>query len=139
MLKQEEVEREEERLRALARELSDEDRKAFFEAFSKRVKDPDTYAVLNWFFPVGIHHFYLRRWARGLADIGLMLAGIALIAGGAIPLGVLLIGMVVVWELWALFRSQVIVQDWNNRTFRELLKRYGRGIPRSHCPHIPDA
>jgi len=52
MLKQEEVEREEERLRALARELSDEDRKAFFEAFSKRVKDPDTYAVLNWFFPL---------------------------------------------------------------------------------------
>ena len=129
MLKLDDVEREQERLRALARALSDEDRKVFFDELSRRIKDPDTYAVLNWFFPVGIHHFYLGRWSRGLADLGLMLAGIALVVSGAAPVGIVLIGMVVVWELWALFRSQVIVQDWNNRIYRELLKQYGQHAP----------
>jgi hypothetical protein len=40
-------------------------------------------------------------------------------------LGILLILLVSIVELWALFRTQVIVQDWNNRVAEELLQRYG--------------
>jgi hypothetical protein len=40
-------------------------------------------------------------------------------------LGLGLILLVSVWEPWALFRVQIIVQGWNNRLYRDLLKRYG--------------
>ncbi len=50
MLIQEEVDKEEELLRARVNKLSDSNRKSFFSKVKKRIKDPDTYATLNWFF-----------------------------------------------------------------------------------------
>ncbi|WP_111494859.1 TM2 domain-containing protein [Marinobacter bohaiensis] len=125
MLKQSDVDSEEERLRNLAGKLPDESRKALFGELRGQIKDPDTYAVLNWFFPIGIHHLYLRRWFSALADIGLIAIGIVLLVLDFLWAGVILIGVVSAWELWALFRSQIIVQDWNNQAYRSLLEKYG--------------
>jgi TM2 domain-containing membrane protein YozV len=123
MLKQEEVEAEEESLRKAIRELS-EDRKAeFYRQAGKAVKDPDTYAALNWFFIAGLHHFYLGRWQLGLLDLGALVIAIACFSAGLIWAGVALLVVVYSWELWQLFRSQIIVQDWNNRLYRDLLRR----------------
>lgn len=76
MLDRDSVEAEEEQLREAAAALPDEQRRGFYREVKRELKDPDTYAVLNWFFLVGLHHFYLRRWGRGLLDIGLVIAGI---------------------------------------------------------------
>lgn len=124
MLNRGDVEAEEERLRNLANSLPDERRKAFYREASRQLKDPDTYAVLNWLFITGLHHFYLRRWGRGALDLGLFLVGIWLIVNQAFVLGGALILSVFVIECWALFRAQVIVQDWNNQVYRRLLERY---------------
>ena len=56
-LRSEEVEREEEELRASVRELDESQKKIFYYFFSKKVKDPDTYATLNAFVFNGLHHF----------------------------------------------------------------------------------
>ena len=125
MLNQHEVDSEEERLRALAQALPDMQRKAFFEDAKERLRDPDTYAVLNWFFLAGLHHFYLGKWIKGLCNLAVFVAGIVLIFVQSAWLGLGLILLVSVWELWALFRAQIIVQDWNNRLYRDLLKHYG--------------
>jgi len=45
-------------------------------------------------------------------------------AKGLVLPGVILLAIVYSWELWQLFRSQIIVQDWNNRLYRDLLRRY---------------
>jgi len=125
MLDRRAVEAEEERLRALVARLPDERRAAFHRASRERLRDPDTYAVLNWFFLVGLHHFYLGRHGRGLLDVGLVALGIGLIVAGYWMSGLIPIAAVLVIELYALFRSQVIVQDWNNRIQREILHEQG--------------
>lgn len=122
MLKKQWVDQEEERLRALVSELPDNKRKRFYEQLQPRLKDPDTYAVLNWFFAFGIHHFYLGRWINGLVDVGLMLLGFGLFFTPLVLLGVLIWIGVAVWELVNLFRSQIIVQDWNNKASEAVLK-----------------
>lgn len=125
MLDQRAIEAEEDRLRTVAAGLPDRERAAFHREARRRLRDPDTYAVLNWFFMVGLHHFYLGRYGRGLLDIGLVAAGIGLMIGGHVLFGIGAILVVFIVELQALFRSQVIVQDWNNREQRKLLREYG--------------
>ncbi|MGO3296966.1 TM2 domain-containing protein [Marinobacter sp.] len=124
MLKQEEVDAEEESLRKAIRELSEERRAEFYRQAGKSVKDPDTYAALNWFFVAGLHHFYLGRWQWGLIDLGALFVAIGCFLAGLIWPPVVLLLTVYSWELWQLFRSQVIVQDWNNRLYRDLLRCY---------------
>ena len=125
MLDQRAVDAEEDRLRAAAAGLPDKERAAFYREARRRLRDPDTYAVLTWFFMVGLHHFYLGRHGRGVLDIGLVAVGIGLMIGGHVLAGLGPILAVFILELQALFRSQVIVQAWNNRIQRELLREYG--------------
>jgi TM2 domain-containing membrane protein YozV len=127
VLRQQEVDAREERCasgRPLARARRRSSR-AFYQAVRHELRDPDTYAVLNWFFVAGLHHFYLRRWARGALDLGVFVLGLVLIFTGAIWIGMALIAAVAVLELWALFRAQIIVQDWNNHVYAQSLKRHG--------------
>ncbi len=122
MLQQERVDEQEEALREKVRGLSEEQRKAYFKAFNKRLKDPDTYASLNYFFITGLHHFYLGKWLAGLFDLGVFVLGVVLIVVGLWPFGVGLIVLMSILELWALFRAQVIVQDYNNRQSEQILQ-----------------
>lgn len=119
-LRAEAVKDEEEALREKIRQLDDKQRQQFYGAYNKQLKDPDTYAVLNWLFLAGLHHFYLGRWARGMINLLLMLGGIAMLFFIP-PLGMLMILLVLVIELPALFRSQVIVADFNNQLAQGLL------------------
>lgn len=125
MLDQRTIDAEEDCLRAAVASLPDSERAAFHREARRRLRDPDTYAVLNWFFMVGLHHFYLGRYGRGLLDIGLVAAGIGLMIGGHLLVGLGAILVVFILELQALFRSQVIVQAWNNGLQRQLLGEYG--------------
>lgn len=126
MLKRAEVEAEEERLRARARALPRAQRAAFHREATRVLRDPDTYAVLNWFLVVGLHHFYLGRWARGALDVAAVAVAIPLALAGELVAAAALVGAVAVAELWALFRAQIIVQAWNNRRLRGLLERHER-------------
>ena len=65
-LKAHQVEQQEEILRSQIGELDKLTRKKFYTLYSTLLKDPDTYAVLNFFFLTGLHHFYLGRTQAGL-------------------------------------------------------------------------
>ncbi|EKE83850.1 membrane protein [Idiomarina xiamenensis] len=117
---------EEEQLRQQIRQLSDEQRKCYFRHEQQRLKDPDTYAVLNYFFLAGLHHFYLGKFARGMVNLVLMLIGILLLKplpwlGGGLIVAVLLI------ELPQLFNAQNIVHRHNNQQIRDLLQQVKMG------------
>ncbi|MFC1537070.1 TM2 domain-containing protein [Pseudomonadota bacterium] len=120
-LKQREVDAREEELRLEARELLDEQRKAYFEQTERRLKDPDTYAVLNYLFIAGLHHFYLGRWFRGLINLAVFSGGIYLMYLDQWKNGFIVIGIITALELYALFRSQIIVKHYNNRISEEIL------------------
>ena len=78
---------------------------------------------LEWFFIAGLHQFYLGRWQLGLLDLGAQVIAIGCFISGLVWAGVAVLVIVYSWELWQLFRSQIIVQDWNNRLYRRLLSR----------------
>lgn len=113
----EQLHEEEEQLRKQVRELSTEQRKQFYQLQEKQIKDPDTYAVLNYFFVAGLHHFYLRKYLWGSIDLTLMIVGILTFPIG----GFVLLILLVLLELPQLFMSQRIVQRYNNQVMRDCL------------------
>lgn len=116
------VHRETERLREQARALDDEQRRRFYEQAGARLRDPDTYAVLNWMF-FGFHHFYLGRWLRGAVNLLIVALGVLLMAAGLVAIGASIVIALSVVELLQLFRSQVIVADYNNDVQADVLQR----------------
>ena len=121
MLDASEVEREENRLRDAVSALPDDARKRYYEQLRERIKDPDTYATLNWFLVAGLHHFYLGKTARGMINLIVFAVGVLLIFTLP-PIGIAIITVIFIVELWALFRSQIIVRDHNNRVSEETLQ-----------------
>ena len=130
----EKAQAEEKRIRELINCLPDEDRHALYAAIEKQLKDPDTYAALNFLFIAGLHHFYLGKWRRGLVNIAVFCLGSAMLIidlfGIYVPmidqsslvlalsswqLGLGLLVGISVLELYELFRSQGIVQNYNNQ------------------------
>tara|TARA_A100001011_G_C14216237_1_gene802165 strand:+ start:736 stop:1161 length:426 start_codon:yes stop_codon:yes gene_type:complete len=123
-LKTDQVEQKEEILRSQIKELGEKKRKKFYSLYSDQLKDPDTYAVLNFFFITGMHHFYLTNHLQGSLNLSGLVIGLILIFGGSengLIAGFSLIFLVIMIELPALFRSQVIVKDYNNRLAIETL------------------
>jgi len=126
VLNRETVEREEEALRAAIAKLPDPSRAALYREAEKKLRDPDTYATLNYLLIAGLHHFYLGKWPRGAAELGDAIAGIALLFTDYWPLGLLVLLGIAALELYALFRSQLIVQDYNNGVLRAALEHQTR-------------
>ena len=126
MLSSEQVLEAEEQLRKSVRELPDDKRLAFFKEAEKKLKDPDTYAALNYLFIAGLHHFYLGKWVRGLLNISVFLAGVIMLFTPLTIIGILLIAAITVVELYALFKSQTIVQAHNNRIMEQVYRDINR-------------
>lgn len=123
-----EIERQEEELREQLEALSDGERKQFYAQAEAAFKDPDTYATLAYLFVSGLHHFYLKRWRRGLLDLGLNALGLALVIAGIVMeswvVGLAGLGVwigVSLWELGYLFKSQAIVREYNLQQQRAIL------------------
>ena len=128
-LKSEEVEQKEDELRSEISALNEEHRKFFYKSFSSKLKDPDTYAVLNFFFITGLHHFYLGNHIQGSINLSGLLAGVILMLGGIDGpwlLGLSIIMLIILIELPALFRSQIIVKNYNNLLSEQTLKTIKR-------------
>ena len=127
MLDQHRVNAEEEALRQRVRDLPDAARARFYSEAGERLRDPDTYAVLNFSLICGIHHLYLRRYALWLFEFLVGVVGVVLLVTPWLPAGVVLIAALFIAELYCLFRAQLIVQDYNNRVMREVLAGMGFG------------
>lgn len=127
MLSSAAVQETEETIRQQVREWPDEKRLRFYTEVEKKLKDPDTYATLNYIFIAGLHHFYIGRWLYGLVNIAVFWLGVLLLFTDPLWLGILLIAGVTLLELYELFRSQLIVQQYNNQvmqeTYQSLLKQ----------------
>ena len=122
-IKKEVVFEREESLRLSVRGLDDDDKKLFHQKFSEDLRDPDTYAVLNFFFVAGLHHFYLGKNLRGLVNIIVFSVGVVSIFLNLAGLGLTLIIAIVLIELPALFRAQLLVSHHNNELSDRLLQQ----------------
>lgn len=122
MSSKKEVQEKEDSIRTLVRELPDDGRLMFFKETEKKLKDPDTYATLNYIFIAGLHHFYLGKWGRGLVNIVIFWVGVTLLFTDYVGVGVIIIMALSIFELYELFNSQTIVQKHNNNLMEEIYR-----------------
>lgn len=120
------VQEDEERIRQLVRELPDDKRLIFFKQIEKGLKDPDTYATLNFLFIAGLHHFYLGKWVRGLINIIIFLIGVFFVFAGFVGMGIFILIAISAIELKALFKAQLIVQDYNNEVMKMIYREVSK-------------
>ncbi len=124
-LNKEELRLEENQLREQVASLSVEQKRKYYAQELQQIKDTDTYAVLNWAFVAGLHHFYLGKWQRGLINLTLMLVGLFFYILGPFNLvGAALILFVFIIELPQLFNSQNVIHRYNNQLMKKLLKQF---------------
>ncbi len=127
MKSKQQLEQDEEEIRILVRKLPDEQRSIFYSQVEENLKDPDTYAALNFIFIAGLHHFYLGKMIRGTINIVIFLIGIAWIIAGHLIIGIVFIVAISAVELGALFQAQQIVKAYNNnimqRIYQELIQK----------------
>ncbi|WP_404399950.1 TM2 domain-containing protein [Idiomarina seosinensis] len=116
---------QEEALRNKIRKLTDEQRRGYYRQERRQLKDPDTFAVLNYFFIAGLHHFYLGNRLRGSINLLVMLIGLAMLPVFA-PVGIVLLVGIFVVELPQLFKSQRIVYAHNLATMRQILSQVSK-------------
>lgn len=107
-----ELEKKEDILKDQIKQLSEEKRKAFYQLQLKKLKDPDTYASVNWLFLGGFHHLYLRKYALFFIEFTLLiLCIIGLFLGHSSAIFILL--AISLYELPQLFFSQKIARQYN--------------------------
>ncbi|WP_432463877.1 TM2 domain-containing protein [Agarivorans sp. QJM3NY_33] len=123
MTRRDDLEVQQEQLRAEIRQLSAPLRQQFYQLWEKQVKDPDSYAVLNYLFIAGLHHFYLGKWQRGLINLTISLMGLSILFSPYWIWGVSLLLLVSLIELPALFRAELILLEHNNKSMQTLLKQ----------------
>lgn len=132
MLDKTTVNQEEEAIRLAIREFPDETRARIYADITASLRDPDTYAVLNYSLVAGLHHFYLGKYLRGVLEFAGFLLGVYLIYRGGVEagghmimyFGIALVAVLIVVELMELFRAQIVVQDYNNRISRQVLANH---------------
>ena len=122
-LKKDLVEYQSQHLKEKVRELNEDQRRRYFNLFEPAIKDHDTYAVLNYLLLPGLHHFYLGKFFRGSLNLISLIAGASLIFFTKyVFVGTLIIIFILIVELLALFRSEVIVMNHNNLLSEEILE-----------------
>lgn len=120
------VEEQQDQIRRQIREMPDDLRRTYYKLAEKKIKDPDTYAALNYIFIAGLHHFYLGKWSLGIINIVVFWGGVACILLKFIEVGIALIIGIILFELFELFRSQILVQHHNNLISQEIISTLGQ-------------
>lgn len=122
----EQLEKNEELLRNQINTLPEVQKKEFYSRQSKQLKDPDTYAALNWFFLGGFHHCYLGRYKLFVLELILLITMIIGFFEGHSSAIVILI-FLVIFELPQLFFSQKIARQHNYKLSCEIFNELRRG------------
>lgn len=127
ILNKEQLRLEENQLREQIASLSVEQKRKYYAQELQYIKDPDTYAAMNWIFIAGLHHFYLGKWQRGLINLVLMFIGVLFYFSGVFTLiGAVLILSVFIIELPQLFNSENVIHSYNNQQMKRLLQQFER-------------
>ncbi len=108
----EQLEKNEEQLRKQVNSLPEEKKKEFYRLQSKTLKDPDTYATLNWFCIGGLHHCYLGKYTLFMIELILLTISISGLYLGY-PTSLYLLLLLLIYELPHLFFSQKIARQHN--------------------------
>lgn len=123
MFSEKELNLDETDLREQVSLLTEMQREAYTACEKAALKSPATYAALNSLFFLGAHHFYLRRWLRGLINLVLGLTVASLLLGGQILYGCAILLALAIVEIPQLLNFEHLVHSRNNNSMRQCLIR----------------
>ena len=123
MFSEKELNLDETDLREQVSLLTDMQREVYTACEQAALKSPATYAALNSLFFLGAHHFYLRRWLRGLINLVLGLTVASLLLGGQILYGCAILLAMAIVEIPQLLNFEHLVHSRNNNSMRQCLIR----------------
>ncbi|ALO45565.1 hypothetical protein [Pseudohongiella spirulinae] len=124
MFSEKELNLEEHEIRDVVRALPATRQYRYHQLEVRLLKRPSTYKALNWLFPMGIHHFYLGRWIRGLITLSLTLSGVFMIVAMQMTAyGLMLLLATVLIEIPQLLNARLLVHSRNNRIMAACLKQ----------------
>lgn len=113
---------EENELREQIRTLPDEVRRRYLQLECISLKSAGRYRILNLLFFTGLHHFYLRRWIRGLLNMAAFVGGLLLMTHDTLRLyGMLLLVTLLIVEIPQMLNARLLVHSCNNRIMQECL------------------
>lgn len=128
MFSEKELNLDETELREQVLLLSEAQREAYRQCEQAALKRPATYAALNTLFFLGAHHFYLRRWLRGLINLALgIMAASVLLRGQALYGFAVLLALAIV-EIPQLLNYEHLVHAYNNNSMRQCLIRIKKSL-----------
>lgn len=123
MFSQKELNLDKTELREQVRLLSENQQVVFNACERAASKRAHTYALLNCGFFLGAHHFYLKRWFRGVINLALGVSALSLLGSGQILYGsVILLAMAIV-EIPQLLNYEHLVHAHNNQVMRQCLQQ----------------
>lgn len=123
MFSEKELNLDETDLREQVSLLTESQRENYMLCEQAAFKSPTTYAALNSLFFLGAHHFYLRRWLRGVINLALGITVAALLLGGQILYGCAILLALAIVEIPQLLNFEHLVHSRNNNAMRQCLIR----------------
>lgn len=128
MFSQKELNLEETELREQISLLSALERQRYLALEQSAFKRPSTYAACNSLFFLGAHHFYLRRWVRGIITLLLGLIAITLLLSTALLYGAAILLALAIVEIPQLLNYEHLVHAYNNKAMRHCLLRAQKSL-----------
>jgi len=133
MVKMEELNREADAIRDAVFSMNEDKRREYYDKEGRVLADPDTYAVLNYFFFIGIHHLYLRRFTAFFVDMLVLIAALVTLhnseGGTGLVCGSLMIAFITIKGVYELMMSQKIVTQHNNNKAKAILSDFNIKMP----------
>ena len=128
MFSEKELNLDETELREQVLVLSEAQREAYFKLERAAFKRPNTYAALNVLFFLGAHHFYLRRWLRGVINLVLGITAAYLLLNGQVLSGFAVLLALAIVEIPQLLNYDHLVHAYNNNSMRHCLNRVKKSL-----------
>ena len=128
MFSEKELNLEETELREQISLLSQDEMARYLALEQSAFKRPGTYAALNSLYFLGAHHFYLRRWLRGLINLVLGVTALTLVLGAALLYGAVILLAMAIVEIPQLLNYEHLVHAYNNRAMRQSLRQARKSL-----------
>lgn len=128
MFSEKELNLDETELREQVVLLTEAQRSAYLQLERAAFKRPSIYVALNGLFFVGAHHFYLRRWFRGVINLLIGITAVSLLLSGQVLYGSAGLLALAIVEIPQLLNYEHLVHAYNNNSMRQCLHRVKKSV-----------
>jgi TM2 domain-containing membrane protein YozV len=126
MVKMSDLNKQADEIRDQVFALPNEKQKIYYQKELEQVRDPDTYAALNYAFVLGLHHLYLGKYVTFLVEMVILIVGVFLATFPEFSVqfivGVIFMSYIGIKGVYELFRSEQKIMQYNLSKMNKILE-----------------